>query len=173
MVGEIREETAQIAIQSALTGHLVSQSPHANNVINIMGKFLNMGVEPYNLRVVAQLVLAQRLVAVLCSRRPGALPPDRRRADGMGICTDSIHQWLFTADVGCDTCKMHAVLSRSTYRRSRARYVGHHSRNDHRTSIPAPSAKACDSCTIRGRARRMSTLHEINGVTFVEEIGKL
>ena len=67
MVGEIRdEETAQIAIQSALTGHLVFTTVHANNVIDVIGRFLNMGVEPYNFVSSLNCVLAQRLVRLLC-----------------------------------------------------------------------------------------------------------
>src|SRR5437660_7342109 len=67
MVGEIRdEETAQIAIQSALTGHLVFTTVHANNVIDVIGRFLNMGVEPYNFVSCLNCVLAQRLVRMLC-----------------------------------------------------------------------------------------------------------
>ncbi|MCV4784632.1 ATPase, T2SS/T4P/T4SS family, partial [Escherichia coli] len=66
MVGEIRdEETAQIAIQSALTGHLVFTTVHANNVIDVIGRFLNMGVEPYNFVSSLNCVLAQRLVRLL------------------------------------------------------------------------------------------------------------
>src|ERR1041385_788789 len=73
MVGEIRdEETAQIAIQSALTGHLVFTTVHANNVIDVIGRFLNMGVEPYNFVSSLNCVLAQRLIRMLCTvcRRP-------------------------------------------------------------------------------------------------------
>lgn len=67
MVGEIRDtETAQIAIQSALTGHLVFTTVHANNVIDVIGRFLNMGVEPYNFVSALNCVLAQRLVRMLC-----------------------------------------------------------------------------------------------------------
>ena len=73
MVGEIRDpETAQIAIQSALTGHLVFTTVHANNVIDVLGRFLNMGVEPYNFVSALNCVLAQRLVRLICKhcRRP-------------------------------------------------------------------------------------------------------
>src|SRR5476651_2728512 len=67
MVGEIRdEETAQIAIQSALTGHLVFTTVHANNVIDVIGRFLNMGVEPYNFVSSLNCVLAQRLIRLIC-----------------------------------------------------------------------------------------------------------
>jgi type IV pilus assembly protein PilB len=73
MVGEIRDhETAQIAIQSALTGHLVFTTVHANNVTDVIGRFINMGVEPYNFVSALNCILAQRLVRVLCEhcKRP-------------------------------------------------------------------------------------------------------
>src|SRR6266446_2394620 len=67
MVGEIRDtETAQIAIQSALTGHLVFTTVHANNVTDVIGRFINMGVEPYNFVSALNCILAQRLVRVVC-----------------------------------------------------------------------------------------------------------
>jgi type IV pilus assembly protein PilB len=69
MVGEIRdEETAQIAIQSALTGHLVFTTVHANNVVDVLGRFLNMKVEPYNFVSALNCVVAQRLVRIICPR---------------------------------------------------------------------------------------------------------
>jgi type IV pilus assembly protein PilB len=67
MVGEIRDqETAQIAINAALTGHLVFTTVHANNVLDVLGRFLNMGVEPYNFVAALNCILAQRLVRVIC-----------------------------------------------------------------------------------------------------------
>jgi len=67
MVGEIRDqETAQIAINSALTGHLVFTTVHANNVLDVIGRFLNMGVEAYNFVSALNCILAQRLVRVVC-----------------------------------------------------------------------------------------------------------
>ncbi|MBM3757224.1 MAG: pilus assembly protein PilB, partial [Acidobacteria bacterium] len=73
LVGEIRDqETAQIAINAALTGHLVFTTVHANNVLDVMGRFLNMGVEPYNFVAAMNCILAQRLVRVICEhcKRP-------------------------------------------------------------------------------------------------------
>jgi type IV pilus assembly protein PilB len=67
MVGEIRDqETAQIAIQSALTGHLVFTTVHANNVTDVIGRFINMGVEPYNFVSALNCIMAQRLVRLIC-----------------------------------------------------------------------------------------------------------
>ncbi len=76
MVGEIRDpETAQIAIQSALTGHLVFTTVHANNVLDVLGRFLNMGVEAYQFVSALNCVLAQRLVRTICAgcRRPATV----------------------------------------------------------------------------------------------------
>ena len=68
MVGEIRDqETAQIAINAALTGHLVFTTVHANNVLDVLGRFLNMGVEPYNFVSALNCILAQRLVRIICT----------------------------------------------------------------------------------------------------------
>ncbi|MGC2718133.1 MAG: GspE/PulE family protein [Candidatus Acidiferrales bacterium] len=67
MVGEIRDmETAQIAINSALTGHLVFTTVHANNVTDVIGRFINMGVEPYNFVSALNCIMAQRLVRTIC-----------------------------------------------------------------------------------------------------------
>ena len=69
MVGEIRDgETAQIAVQSALTGHLVFTSVHANNTFDVIGRFLNMGVDPYSFVSALNIVVAQRLLRVVCKQ---------------------------------------------------------------------------------------------------------
>jgi general secretion pathway protein E len=72
MVGEIRDpETAEIAVQSALTGHLVYTTVHANNAVDVLGRFQHMGVDAYNLVSALNGVLAQRLVRVLCKSCAG------------------------------------------------------------------------------------------------------
>src|SRR6187431_2044200 len=79
MIGEIRDpETAQIAIQSALTGHLVFTTVHANNVIDVLGRFLNMGVEAYQFIAALNCVLAQRLVRQICRhcKREASIAPE-------------------------------------------------------------------------------------------------
>src|SRR5438309_48947 len=86
MVGEIRdEETAQIAVQSALTGHLVFTTVHANNVVDVLGRFLNMGVEPYNFVSALNCILAQRLVRLICNscRTVVHYPADVLEASGL------------------------------------------------------------------------------------------
>jgi type IV pilus assembly protein PilB len=86
MVGEIRDqETAQIAIQSALTGHLVFTTVHANNVTDVIGRFINMGVEPYNFVSALNCIMAQRLVRVVCPncKRPKKYSPQELTEAGL------------------------------------------------------------------------------------------
>jgi type IV pilus assembly protein PilB len=86
MVGEIRDqETAQIAIQSALTGHLVFTTVHANNVTDVIGRFINMGVEPYNFVSALNCIMAQRLVRVICGncKRPKKYTPQELTEAGL------------------------------------------------------------------------------------------
>jgi type IV pilus assembly protein PilB len=86
MVGEIRDqETAQIAIQSALTGHLVFTTVHANNVTDVIGRFINMGVEPYNFVSALNCIMAQRLVRVVCPncKRPKKHSPEELTESGL------------------------------------------------------------------------------------------
>ncbi len=82
MVGEIRDaETAQIAVQSALTGHLVFSTVHANNVVDVIGRFLTMGLEPYNFVSSLNAVVTQRLVRALCAAcKAETTGPDGRAA---------------------------------------------------------------------------------------------
>jgi type II secretory ATPase GspE/PulE/Tfp pilus assembly ATPase PilB-like protein len=86
MVGEIRDqETAQIAIQSALTGHLVFTTVHANNVTDVIGRFINMGVEPYNFVSALNCIMAQRLVRVVCEncKKPKRYSPEELKEAGL------------------------------------------------------------------------------------------
>src|SRR5438128_2798227 len=105
MVGEIRDqETAQIGIQSALTGHLVFTTVHANNVVDVIGRFLNMGVEPYNFVSALNCILAQRLVRLICNscRTVVHYPPDWLEASGLDP-----EQWSkvpFYEGQGCIEC---------------------------------------------------------------------
>src|SRR5215467_2530232 len=105
MVGEIRDqETAQIAIQSALTGHLVFTTVHANNVTDVIGRFINMGVEPYNFVSALNCILAQRLVRMLCEycKRPVDVP--LALFEESGIDPAGWSDVTFYEGVGCDRC---------------------------------------------------------------------
>jgi len=105
MVGEIRDsETAQIAVQSALTGHLVFTTVHANNVFDVIGRFIHMSIDPYNFVSCLNCVMAQRLVRRLCPkcRRPTHYPDDVLANSGINpeLARDIT---LYEAD-GCDDC---------------------------------------------------------------------
>jgi type IV pilus assembly protein PilB len=105
MVGEIRDpETAQIAIQSALTGHLVFTTVHANNVVDVLGRFLNMGVEPYQFVSALNCVMAQRLVRVICRecKRPAATSPALLEESGLDPAMARSH--TFHEGPGCIEC---------------------------------------------------------------------
>ena len=105
MVGEIRDpETAQIAIQSALTGHLVFTTVHANNVIDVLGRFLNMGVEPYQFVAALNCVLAQRLVRVICEhcKRPARVSREALVGAGLDPALEQAH--VFYEGAGCIEC---------------------------------------------------------------------
>jgi type IV pilus assembly protein PilB len=105
MVGEIRDpETAQIAIQSALTGHLVFTTVHANNVLDVLGRFLNMGVEAYQFVSALNCVLAQRLVRNICihCKRPATVTRAQLEESGMDPALQSSGR--FFEGVGCIEC---------------------------------------------------------------------
>jgi type IV pilus assembly protein PilB len=105
MVGEIRDpETAQIAIQSALTGHLVFTTVHANNVIDVLGRFLNMGVEPYQFVSALNCVLAQRLVRIICKYCKRATKPGRPVLEESGLDPSLAERHTFYEGAGCIEC---------------------------------------------------------------------
>ena len=178
MVGEIRdEETAQIAIQSALTGHLVFTTVHANNVIDVIGRFLNMGVEPYNFVSSLNCVLAQRLVRVLCTFcRKAYHPADAELAES-GLHPEEHAGRVFYANVGCDACNhtgyrgrtaIHELLDLSD--NIREMIVERRPGSEVRRSAEAEGLTSLRESALKKVFSGVSTLHEINRVTFVEEV---
>jgi len=106
MVGEIRDpETAQIAIQAALTGHLVFTTVHANNVFDVIGRFLHMEVDPYNLVSALNGVVAQRLIRTLCTACARPSRPSLQELSDAEIDVDSVGTWQFHGAVGCGACR--------------------------------------------------------------------
>jgi len=103
MVGEIRDqETAEIAVQSALTGHLVFTTVHANNVVDVLGRFLNMKVDLYNFVSALNCVLAQRLVRQICEHCRKPVRPSARLLEESGLPPNDDH--TFYEGVGCIEC---------------------------------------------------------------------
>src|ERR1700732_5074377 len=105
MVGEIRDaETAQIAIQSALTGHLVFTTVHANNLLDVLGRFLNMGVEAYQFVSALNCVLAQRLVRNICTHCKRPTTVTRALLEESGLDPALEHSHTFYEGIGCIEC---------------------------------------------------------------------
>jgi type IV pilus assembly protein PilB len=176
LVGEIRDqETAQIAINAALTGHLVFTTVHANNVLDVLGRFLNMGVEPYNFVAALNCILAQRLVRIICPhcKKPVTYPDSYLVESGFDPA-----QWRdvpFYEGAGCFECGGTGFRGRSAISELL----------DLSDNIRDLILNKRPSTEIRRRAREegmtflrdsavekaregITTLKEINKVTFIE-----
>ncbi len=114
MVGEVRDaETAQIAVQSALTGHLVFTTVHANNVFDVIGRFIHMGVEPYNFVSALNCVMAQRLVRLLCRHCRREVEMSETLLRESGLDPDIYHDQVFYDSAGCEECGETGFLGRT------------------------------------------------------------
>jgi general secretion pathway protein E len=106
MVGEIRDaETAQIAVQAALTGHLVFTTVHANSVFDVIGRFTHMGVEAYSLVSALNGVMAQRLVRLNCPHCSEKVDPDPQLLLDSNLNPDEVSGFDFRAGRGCGQCR--------------------------------------------------------------------
>lgn len=177
LVGEIRDpETAQIAVQSALTGHLVFTTVHANNTFDVLGRFLHMGIEPHNFVSCLNCVLAQRLVRKICHKckREVLYTDEQLRESGLNPELHRHHS--FFEGAGCSSCN-------GTGYHGRAAVVELLDLNDELrelivTRAPATqlkaAARAAGTIFLRQSAIEkvvdgISSLREINRVTFAEE----
>ncbi len=176
MVGEIRDnETAQIAIQSALTGHLVFTTVHANNVVDVLGRFLNMGVEPYNFVSALNCILAQRLVRVICDSCRTAVhyPPEVLEASGLDP-----QQWsqvpLYEGQ-GCIECAgtgfrgrtaIHELLDLTD--RIREMILAKKPTSEIRRAAREEGMRFLRESALDKVRAGFTTLKEINKVTFIE-----
>lgn len=106
MVGEIRDaETAEIAVQSALTGHLVLTTVHANNVFDVFGRFTHMGIDPYAFVSALNGIWAQRLLRINCARCSHVITPSKDEILRSGLTSTAIHDYHFLAGSGCGDCR--------------------------------------------------------------------
>jgi len=106
MVGEIRDrETAEIAVQSALTGHLVLTTVHANNVFDVFGRFTHMGIDPYAFVSALNGIWAQRLVRMNCPHCAAAYTPDEAELASVNLERKDVHGYLFMQGKGCGDCR--------------------------------------------------------------------
>jgi type IV pilus assembly protein PilB len=176
MVGEIRDmETAQIAINSALTGHLVFTTVHANNVVDVIGRFLNMGVEPYNFVSALNCILAQRLVRLICEscRTVVHYPPDVLEASGLDP-----QQWAQVSlyeGQGCIECSgtgfrgrtaIHELLDLSD--RIREMILAKKPTSEIRRAAREEGMRFLRESALDKIRLGLTTLKEINKVTFIE-----
>ena len=176
MVGEIRDpETAQIAIQSALTGHLVFTTVHANNVIDVLGRFLNMGVEEYQFVSALNCVLAQRLVRTICAdcRRPAAVAP--RELDESGLDPALARQHAFYEGGGCIECGGTGYRGRTAIcelldltDNIRELILSRRSTSEIKSAARAEGMRFLRESAVERALHGVTTLREVNKVTFVE-----
>jgi type II secretory ATPase GspE/PulE/Tfp pilus assembly ATPase PilB-like protein len=176
MVGEIRDqETAQIAINSALTGHLVFTTVHANNVVDVLGRFLNMGVEPYNFVSALNCVLAQRLVRMICTHCKTPVHYSDQELTTFGLAPAEWREVRFYDGPGCIECggtgyhgrtAIHELLDLSD--RIRELILEKRPSSEIRKAAHEEGMKFLrDSALARVRAG-VTTMKEINKVTFIE-----
>jgi type IV pilus assembly protein PilB len=176
MVGEIRDpETAQIAIQSALTGHLVFTTVHANNVIDVLGRFLNMGVEAYQFISALNCVLAQRLVRQICRhcKRETTLSPELLAESA--ISPELARQHTFYEGAGCIECGGTGFKGRTAIcelmnltDRIRDMILERRPTSEIKRAAREDGMTFLRECAVGRVFDGVTTLREINKVTFVE-----
>jgi type IV pilus assembly protein PilB len=176
MVGEIRDtETAQIAIQSALTGHLVFTTVHANNVVDVIGRFLNMGVEPYYFVSALNCILAQRLVRIICDscKKKVYYPPEV--LEGSGLDPQVWGSVPFYEGEGCMECSgtgfrgrtaIHELLDLTD--RIREMILEKRPTSEIRRAAREEGMRFLRESALAKVKAGVTTLKEINKVTFIE-----
>src|SRR3954466_3039803 len=176
MVGEIRDaETAQIAINSALTGHLVFTTVHANNVVDVIGRFLNMGVEPYNFVSALNCILAQRLVRIICEfcRKPVKYSPEELEASGLN--DKDWGSFTFYEGEGCIECAGTGYKGRTAIHELldltdniREMILDKKPSSEVRKAAQNEGMKFLRESALDKVRAGITTLKEINKVTFIE-----
>ncbi len=176
MVGEIRDqETAQIAINSALTGHLVFTTVHANNVLDVLGRFLNMGVEPYNFVSALNCILAQRLVRSICEfcKKPVVFPDSAYIESGLN--PDEWRDVPTMEGTGCFECggtgfrgrtAIHELLDLSD--KIREMILDRRSTAEIKRVARDEGMTFLRESAVDKVRKGITTLKEINKVTFIE-----
>jgi type IV pilus assembly protein PilB len=176
MVGEIRDqETAQIAINSALTGHLVFTTVHANNVLDVLGRFLNMGVEAYNFVSALNCILAQRLVRVICEscKRPVRYPDTLLYESGLH--PEEWRNFSFTEGAGCFECGGTGFRGRSAIHelldlndRIREMILDRRPTSEIKRAAREDGMTFLRESAVAKMRAGVTCLREINKVTFIE-----
>jgi type IV pilus assembly protein PilB len=176
MVGEIRDaETGQIAVQSALTGHLVFTTVHANNAFDVLGRFLNMGIEPYNFVSSLNCILAQRLVRILCPKCKKPVKLSKKEMEESVLDYEKFKDHQFYEAGGCKECNYTGFRGRKAITEflDLSDHVREMILNRRPSSEIRKAAIAEGMTTLRQSALKKifagdTTLKEINRVTFIE-----
>jgi type IV pilus assembly protein PilB len=176
LVGEIRDtETAQIAIQSALTGHLVFTTVHANNVVDVIGRFLNMGVEAYNFVSALNCILAQRLVRVICDSCRKGMRYSDEQLEASGLDLKEWRGFTFYEGEGCIECAgtgfkgrtaIHELLDLTD--RIRELILEKKPTSEVRRAAREEGMRFLRESALAKVRAGVTTLKEINKVTFIE-----
>lgn len=177
MVGEIRDaETAQIAIQSALTGHLVFTTVHANNIFDVLARFLNMGISTYNFVSSLNCVLAQRLIRSICKNCKKPVNYMKDYLEYSGIDPDKFKDFVFYEGEGCEECSLTGYKGRIAIGELLVLNDEIKEMIIDKAPIQVLKKKAAQMGTIflREAAKKkvfegLTTLKEINRVTFSEQ----
>nr|MBA2736916.1 Flp pilus assembly complex ATPase component TadA [Pyrinomonadaceae bacterium] len=161
----------------ALTGHLVFTTVHANNVIDVIGRFLNMKVDLYNFVAALNCVLAQRLVRKLCSTCKRHYQPSDEEITESGLKLEIRQEQEFYMSVGCDACNhtgyrgrtaIHELLDMSD--KMREMIIERRPGSEIRREAEKEGLSSLRVSALKKVYSGQTTLHEINRVTFVEEI---
>ena len=176
LVGEIRDaETAQIAVQSALTGHLVFTTVHANNAFDVLGRFLNMGIEPYNFVSALNCILAQRLVRMLCPKCKKQARLTRKDLEESALDPDQYHNHIFAEAGGCKECNFTGYRGRRAITefldlsdRIREMILDKRPSSELRKAAMAEGMTSLRQSAVAKVLAGETTLKEINRVTFIE-----
>src|ERR1700678_1651921 len=175
-IGEIRDaETAQIAINSALTGHLVFTTVHANNVVDVLGRFLNMGVEPYNFVSALNCILAQRLVRTVCEFCVRDVTYSDAELIASGLEPEEWRGFKFKEGPGCMECAGTGFRGRSAIHellelddQIRERLLSKAPGSEIRKKAKDKGMGFLRDSAIERVREGVTTLKEINKVTFIE-----
>lgn len=176
MVGEIRDsETAQIAIQSALTGHLVFTTVHANNVFDVIGRFVNMGIEPYNFVSALNCILAQRLVRTLCPLCKEPVKLTKAIAEESAIDIKAHKNPTIYQNKGCPECNGTGFKGRKAITeflhlsdKIKEMILEKRPSSEIRKQAIAEGMTTLRQAAIEKVIKGEATLKEINRVTFIE-----
>lgn len=176
LVGEIRDrETAEIAVQAALTGHLVYTTVHANSVFDVLSRFRHMGVDLYSFVTALNGVVAQRLIRLLCVHCAEPAAPDQALLNASGLGTEQIMGWVFKQGRGCAHCRGMGYKGRRALAEvliltdgMRELILGQASITHLKTLAKEQGMRSMREQALQAVKEGATSLEEINRVTFVD-----